>query len=386
MMFHKNESTLTAIIQLSKLELSSDYLNKKFNDYRLYTAAILLTLIPLGLAEGIFDYKSHPEIRSELFQLRLYFLLLVIPAWIILKSSSLKLSTATILITLVFSAYLGIKIIEHSGEELVTTVSNVALYPFFIFFVLIGFSIYIQILFLTVAFSFVVLSENHGVLDELIQNVYFQISVQSSVSALLIMLVFSWSYYHRYNLQLALEKSSQTDPLTGVANRRHFDNQLKSETTRSARSSVECALILLDIDHFKRINDTFGHPTGDRVICALADLCVNQSRATDLVARLGGEEFAIILPDTNITDAKNLAERIRKHVEDVYVTSDAGEIVKWTISLGISALPVNKRSANTIEIVMEMFIHQADSREFNSEVRHPPMQPEGILGTPFLAA
>ncbi|EPN6325298.1 MULTISPECIES: GGDEF domain-containing protein [Vibrio] len=366
-MFHKNESTLTAIIQLSKLELSSDYLNKKFNDYRLYTAAILLTLIPLGLAEGIFDYKSHPEIRSELFQLRLYFLLLVIPAWIILKSSSLKLSTATILITLVFSAYLGIKIIEHSGEELVTTVSNVALYPFFIFFVLIGFSIYIQILFLTVAFSFVVLSENHGVLDELIQNVYFQISVQSSVSALLIMLVFSWSYYHRYNLQLALEKSSQTDPLTGVANRRHFDNQLKSETTRSARSSVECALILLDIDHFKRINDTFGHPTGDRVICALADLCVNQSRATDLVARLGGEEFAIILPDTNITDAKNLAERIRKHVEDVYVTSDAGEIVKWTISLGISALPVNKRSANTIEIVMEMFIHQADSALYEAK-------------------
>jgi diguanylate cyclase (GGDEF)-like protein len=366
-MFHKNESALTAIIQLSKLELSSDYLNKKFNDYRLYTAAILLILIPLGLAEGIFDYKSHPEIRSELFQLRLYFLLLVIPAWIILKSSSLKLSTATILITLVFSAYLGIKIIEHSGEELVTTVSNVALYPFFIFFVLIGFSIYIQIFFLTVAFSFVVLSENHGVLDELIQNVYFQISVQSSVSALLIMLVFSWSYYHRYNLQLALEKSSQTDPLTGVANRRHFDNQLKSETTRSARSSVECALILLDIDHFKRINDTFGHPTGDRVICALADLCVNQSRATDLVARLGGEEFAIILPDTNITDAKNLAERIRKHVEDVYVTSDAGEIVKWTISLGISALPVNKRSANTIEIVMEMFIHQADSALYEAK-------------------
>lgn len=367
MMFHKNESALTAIIQLSKLELSSDYLNKKFNDHRLYTAAILLILIPLGLAEGIFDYKSHPEIKSELFQLRLHFLLLVIPAWIILKSSSLKLATATILITLVFSAYLGIKIIEHSDEELVTTVSNVALYPFFIFFVLIGFSIYIQIFFLTVAFSFVVLSENHGVLDELIQNVYFQISVQSSVSALLIMLVFSWSYYHRYNLQLALEKSSQTDPLTGVANRRHFDNQLKSETTRSARSSVECALILLDIDHFKRINDTFGHPTGDRVICALADLCVNQSRATDLVARLGGEEFAIILPDTNITDAKNLAERIRKHVEDISVTGDAGEIVKWTISLGVSSLPESRSSRYTTEIVMEMFIKKADNALYEAK-------------------
>jgi GGDEF domain-containing protein len=293
----------------------------------------------LGLAEGIFDYKSHPEIRSELFQLRLYFLLLVIPAWIILKSSSLKLSTATILITLVFSAYLGIKIIEHSGEELVTTVSNVALYPFFIFFVLIGFSIYIQIFFLTVAFSFVVLSENHGVLDELIQNVYFQISVQSSVSALFIMLVFSWSYYHRYNLLLALEKSSQTDPLTGVANRRYFDSKLKSEASRSARSSSDCALILLDIDHFKRINDTFGHPTGDRVICA----------------------------DTNITDAKNLAERIRKHVEDISVTGDAGEIVKWTISLGVSSLPESRSSRYTTEIVMEMFIKKADNALYEAK-------------------
>ena len=367
MMFHKNESALTAIIQLSKLELSSDYLNKKFNDHRLYTAAILLILIPLGLAEGIFDYKSHPEIKSELFQLRLYFLLLVIPAWIILKSSCLKLATATILITLVFSAYLGIRIIEHTGEDLVTTVSNFALYPFFIFFVLIGFSIYIQIFFLTVAFSFVVLSENHGVLDELIQNVYFQISVQSSVSALFIMLVFSWSYYHRYNLLLALEKSSQTDPLTGVANRRYFDSKLKSEASRSARSSSDCALILLDIDHFKRINDTFGHPTGDRVICALADLCVNQSREIDLVAMLGGEEFAVILPDTNITDAKNLAERIRKHVEDISVTGDAGEIVKWTISLGVSSLPESRSSRYTTEIVMEMFIKKADNALYEAK-------------------
>ncbi len=367
MMFHKNESALTAIIQLSKLELSSDYLNKKFNDHRLYTAAILLILIPLGLAEGIFDYKSHPEIKSELFQLRLYFLLLVIPAWIILKSSCLKLATATILITLVFSAYLGIRIIEHTGEDLVTTVSNFALYPFFIFFVLIGFSIYIQIFFLTVAFSFVVLSENHGVLDELIQNVYFQISVQSSVSALFIMLVFSWSYYHRYNLLLALEKSSQTDPLTGVANRRYFDSKLKSEASRSARSSSDCALILLDIDHFKRINDTFGHPTGDRVICALADLCVNQSREIDLVARLGGEEFAVILPDTNITDAKNLAERIRKHVDDISVTGDAGEIVKWTISLGVSSLPESRSSRYTTEIVMEMFIKKADNALYEAK-------------------
>ncbi|MDM5104000.1 GGDEF domain-containing protein, partial [Aeromonas salmonicida] len=126
-------------------------------------------------------------------------------------------------------------------------------------------------------------------------------------------------------------------------------------------------LILLDIDHFKRINDTFGHPTGDRVICALADLCVNQSREIDLVARLGGEEFAVILPDTNITDAKNLAERIRKHVEDISVTGDAGEIVKWTISLGVSSLPESRSSRYTTEIVMEMFIKKADNALYEAK-------------------
>lgn len=194
MMFNKKDNALSTISQLTKLELDGDYLNKKLHAHRAYTAAILLILIPLGLAEGIFDYKSYPEIKSELLQLRLYFILLVIPAWIILKSRSLKFATATILITLILSAYLGIEIIEHTGDNLVTIVSNVSIYPFFIFFVLLGFSIYIQILFLAFAFSYVALSGNHGVLDELIQNVYFQISVQSSVSALFIMLVFSWSY------------------------------------------------------------------------------------------------------------------------------------------------------------------------------------------------
>lgn len=274
---------------------------------------------------------------------------------------------ATTLIALVLSTYLSMEIIEHTADNLVATASNVATFPFFIFFILIGFSIYIQILFLSFAFSFVVLSENHGVLDELIKNIYFQISVQSSVSALFIMLVFSWSYYHRYHLQLALEKSSKTDPLTGVANRRHFESQLKSEAARSARSGSDCALILIDIDHFKRINDIFGHPTGDRVICALADLCVNQSRKIDLVARLGGEEFAIILPETNTTDAVNIAERIRKHIEDISVTGNNGEVVKWTISMGISSLLENTNNYYTAEIIMEMFVQQADSALYEAK-------------------
>ncbi|EMN0397724.1 GGDEF domain-containing protein [Citrobacter freundii] len=91
------------------------------------------------------------------------------------------------------------------------------------------------------------------------------------------------------------------------------------------------------------------------------------SRWRGIRTRLGGEEFAVILPDTNITDAKNLAERIRKHVEDISVTGDAGEIVKWTISLGVSSLPESRSSRYTTEIVMEMFIKKADNALYEAK-------------------
>lgn len=81
-----------------------------------------------------------------------------------------------------------------------------------------------------------------------LQNIYFQIAFLYSLAALLVMLIFSWSYYNRYCLELALEKGSRTDPLTGVANRRHFDSLLKSEVNRNSRFGSACALIILDID------------------------------------------------------------------------------------------------------------------------------------------
>jgi diguanylate cyclase (GGDEF)-like protein len=142
---------------------------------------------------------------------------------------------------------------------------------------------------------------------------------------------------------------------------------LKAEVNRNARSGSHCALILLDIDHFKRINDSYGHPTGDRVICCLADTCVSLSREIDLVARLGGEEFAIILPDTRIEDAKNLAERIRLHIENIEIKSDAAQPVKWTISLGISALQASQQSTQTKVCSAETMIQQADTALYEAK-------------------
>nr|BAX83709.1 Diguanylate cyclase [Escherichia coli] len=127
-------------------------------------------------------------------------------------------------------------------------------------------------------------------------------------------------------------------------------------------------MIMLDIDHFKRINDTYGHPTGDRVIRQLSDLCVHSSRKNDLVARLGGEEFAIVMPETKSSEAEKLAERIRRSVEETTILSDDGQPVKWTVSLGVTEL-VSESVSREIQVsaFVEKFIQSADSALYQAK-------------------
>lgn len=136
-----------------------------------------------------------------------------------------------------------------------------------------------------------------------------------------------------------LRKLATTDPLTGVANRRHLTETGEHEMERALRYQGRLALIMVDIDHFKAINDTWGHPTGDRVIQALAAAMTETLRKQDLIGRLGGEEFAAVLPETDADGAAALAERLRLTVEQaVVVTSDDGREVRFTLSAGVAAL------------------------------------------------
>jgi len=133
------------------------------------------------------------------------------------------------------------------------------------------------------------------------------------------------------SMNATLVELSETDKLTGLKNRRYFQEKLEEQLSNNEKSASPFSLFILDIDHFKKVNDTFGHQVGDEVLAQLAQLLKNQARSLDIVARYGGEEFVVILPETDQNEAKAIAEQLRQAVEQA----------KWqtgriTVSVGIA--------------------------------------------------
>ena len=140
----------------------------------------------------------------------------------------------------------------------------------------------------------------------------------------------------RKELEARLRHLASTDPLTNLSNRRHFIEVAKREIARAQRYNHPLSVICWDIDHFKKINDTYGHATGDDAIRAIADTGLTQSlRENDLLGRMGGEEFALLLPETNLEGAHMLAERLRAAMERIEIPI-TGDIVCMTCSFGVA--------------------------------------------------
>jgi len=167
-----------------------------------------------------------------------------------------------------------------------------------------------------------------------------------------------------------LEKLATTDSLTRLHIRRSFLERAHQEFERSRRYQRPLSVLMLDVDHFKRINDSHGHETGDRVLRVLADTCRGSLRRQDVIGRYGGEEFVAMLPETPTVVAQDAAERLRRAVEDLTVTSSGGP-VKVTISIGVASLNAGTGGISALINAADRALYEAKQKGRNRVVVSP---------------
>jgi diguanylate cyclase (GGDEF)-like protein len=172
--------------------------------------------------------------------------------------------------------------------------------------------------------------------------------------------------------QEQLSRDSSTDPLTGLYNRRHADEVLEREVRRADRYGVRLALALMDIDHFKWVNDQFGHPCGDQVLVTLAAMLGRAVRRADVVARYGGEEFMILFPQTSLESAAWTCERIRINFGGILVPCAAAPI---TLSIGVTAYQAGESKEQLLARADDL-LYRAKAAGRNRTMRDPGAETE----------
>jgi len=175
---------------------------------------------------------------------------------------------------------------------------------------------------------------------------------------------------HKEALQ-ELERLSQVDVLTGLANRRYFMVLAEQELARATRYRDPLSVFMMDIDHFKVVNDTYGHQTGDLVLKQLGSLCREALREIDRVGRIGGEEFAVILPHTDGARALEVAERLRQIVADTAVALEHGLPLHITLSIGVTTLAGSGTNLDTLLGQADSALYEAKRSGRNRVCMHP---------------
>ena len=173
-----------------------------------------------------------------------------------------------------------------------------------------------------------------------------------------------------------LRRAGMTDGLTGVHNRRYFDHRSLIEFSQAVRHRYPLACLFLDIDHFKAINDSHGHPTGDEVLRQVGGLIQRSLRTGDLAARYGGEEFVVLLPRTDLAGAREVAERIRLMVQDAPFVTPEGSTLSATISAGLAMLPATAVSFAELLSAADRALYEAKRAGRNRTIADTAGEPE----------
>ena len=164
------------------------------------------------------------------------------------------------------------------------------------------------------------------------------------------------------NLQEKLREQAISDPLTGLYNRRYYEETINQELMRSNRHKQEMSLLMLDLDHFKRFNDNYGHDAGDYVLKTIGSLLLSTMRGEDTICRLGGEELAIILPNTSAEAAIKVANSLCRSVSDLHLAIKDLSLGKLSVSIGISTYPANGLQADDLTKLADIALYEAKGR------------------------
>ena len=169
------------------------------------------------------------------------------------------------------------------------------------------------------------------------------------ILALLLVSLAIWAAVSQLRMLMYLYRQATRDPLTGLNNRRLLMDRLFEEEQRAKRSSQPLCLMMMDLDKFKRVNDTYGHHAGDQVLKRFAQIARKAIRATDVIGRYGGEEFVVVLPNTNAKMGLEVAERLRKQVEEDIILLEDGQELSATVSIGFAEMVASESSGSMIE-------------------------------------
>jgi len=164
--------------------------------------------------------------------------------------------------------------------------------------------------------------------------------------------------------QTELNRLVDTDPMTGLYNRRYFDRKSEELIAAMASNQQELTLLIADLDHFKNINDTYGHDVGDKVIIAFANILTSEQGLADIACRYGGEEFVLLL-NCNLLDAKQVAERIRQKAQETYITIDEVQTVQFTVSIGVHSVGHASTTVKETLTIADKALYKAKSNGRN---------------------
>ncbi|WP_353662889.1 GGDEF domain-containing protein [Hydrogenimonas sp. SS33] len=291
----------------------------------------------IGSGLWIWDDVIDPAGAVQTVRFRLVYLIFLLLPWLFKHTDDLRRLTLFSIGIILFTEALFVHILTYLKMGMVYGIGGFMYYMLIPPLALQPFSLKSSLLYIVLAALLPHIMALTGMAPGFEHLHYAVLIWPAAALAMLIQYFYALEYRQRYNLKKRLETLSYTDTLSGLYNRRYFMQFMQKELKRFERHGKPFSFLMIDIDHFKKINDTFGHPVGDTVIQAVSALLRREIREMDFAARIGGEEFAVVLPETGNMMALDVADRIRRTAENFKLSTPTHEAVRFKLSIGIAS-------------------------------------------------